>query len=65
MNETTNKPNAELAPGSKEACDAGCKCPRYDNRHGRGMYNDENGVPQFVTIEDCPLHGWPTKEIPT
>lgn len=55
----------ELKPGSIEAFAAGCKCPRMDNRWGRGIYDDENGVAQFVTAQNCPLHGWPEEEIPT
>lgn len=44
-------------PGSTEAIVAGCKCPVIDNRRGRGLYEDSNGVAQYVVREDCPLHG--------
>lgn len=51
----TDKPN----PGSNEAVEAGCSCPRMDNSHGRGAYGGAKGEdarPQFWIREDCPLH---------
>lgn len=45
-------------PGSPEAIEQGCKCPRYDNCHGDGYSIDRaTGAPMFVVREDCPLHG--------
>jgi hypothetical protein len=44
-------------PGTKEAIEAGCKCPRMDNDWGKGAYNDENGNPLFWYNSDCQLHG--------
>jgi hypothetical protein len=40
-------------PGSPEAAKAGCTCPVFDNRNGRGYWTD--GV--FVIRDNCPLHG--------
>ena len=55
----TNKtPN----PGSPEAIKIGCKCPRCDNRHGLGVYEDENGNPLFWISGDCPIHGMELRE---
>lgn len=50
-----DKPN----PGSQEAVDLGCTCPRMDNGHGRGYLggvNDENGYTVFVMTVGCPVH---------
>jgi len=44
------KPN----PGSDEALDKGCKCPRYDNGFGKGSYKGTG----FIVSADCPLHDW-------
>lgn len=44
------KPN----PGSDEAVDLGCKCPRMDNNHGKWAPWGEDG---WWIIESCPLHG--------
>lgn len=50
-------------PGSDEAKDLGCLCPRMDNDHGRGFPwprtdgLDPNEHPSFWINEDCPLHG--------
>lgn len=46
-----------MNPGSKEAIDAGCKCPVLDNERGRGAYLGEDGKPVFWISELCPLHG--------
>lgn len=35
-------------PGSSEAKDLGCLCPRMDNSHG------QPGV--FVIVDGCPVH---------
>lgn len=46
-------------PGSREALDAGCRCPVLDNGHGRGYMGgvtDEQGRTVFVYAEGCPLH---------
>lgn len=44
-------------PGSREAKEAGCRCPSLDNARGRGVFTDEKGVPQFWITDGCPLHG--------
>lgn len=49
MSAATARPN----PGSQEAHDQGCTCPRLDNAYGRGHYC--SGL--FVMRDDCPLHG--------
>ncbi len=52
-------------PGSPEAIEQGCKCPRYDNCHGDGYSIDRaTGEPLFVQNGDCPLHGVATEEEP-
>lgn len=54
--------NAEPNPGSREALDAGCRCPVLDNAHGRGYLGgvkDEQGDTVFVMVVDCPIHGTP------
>jgi len=48
--------NDKLKPGSKEAIDAGCKCPVIDNRNGKGYMTDENGKPLYIFNEDCRIH---------
>ena len=50
---------SDLNPGSKEAIDAGCKCPVIDNGRGVGWMGgvkDENGETIFVVSERCDLH---------
>ena len=44
-------------PGSPEARDAGCRCPRMDNANGAGIgcLGDRFG---WVISGDCPLHGF-------
>ncbi len=46
------KPN----PGSPEAVEQGCECPRSDNHHGEGFPYPgiENNV--FWINEECPVH---------
>lgn len=51
----TNKHN----PGSKEAIDAGCTCPRMDNCNGKG-YMGMSGV--FVYNQDCQYHSEQVKK---
>lgn len=50
------KPN----PGSDEAVELGCKCPRMDNCYGKGYRIVDNQLqfahPQFVISGDCELH---------
>ncbi len=43
------KPN----PGSEEAIEAGCQCPRVDNHYGKGAYGDGKA---FWYSETCPIH---------
>lgn len=42
-------------PGSLEAIEHGCICPRMDNRNGLGVY-EVNGKPVFWYSSDCPVH---------
>ena len=46
-------------PGSKEACDSGCKCPVMDNEYGAG-YHGQKGI--FVISDDCPIHCFPPSQ---
>lgn len=46
----------EYSPGSDEALAEGCTCPVLDNSHGRGYM----GTDTYVTVADCPLHGFET-----
>jgi len=41
-------------PGSPEAVEAGCACPRMDNHHGKGRPTLEGFI--FFVSELCPLH---------
>jgi len=41
------KPN----PGSDEAVEQGCICPRMDNNYGKGCYKGG-----FIYMMNCPLH---------
>lgn len=45
----------KLKPGSPEAKEAGCLCPRSDNAHGRGAWGTDGEI-YFITTH-CPLHG--------
>lgn len=56
---TKPKNLSQLNPGSKEACNAGCKCPVMDNTYGAGYYR-QKGI--FVISGDCPIHA---NQIPT
>ena len=49
-------------PGSYEAMEQGCSCPRLDNNHGWG--SDLYGKDMFWIDGSCPIHGSkePTKE---
>lgn len=51
-------------PGSREARAQGCKCPVYDNAHGKGRGGDgeRNG---WYMATDCPLHGAQLAQGPT
>lgn len=44
------------APGSPEAVENGCKCAVIDNRRGRGMYTDTDGVAIYTVSFNCPIH---------
>lgn len=48
-----------LNPGSPEAVESGCICPRSDNSHGKGIMGGAvyEGEVQFVINGACPLHG--------
>ena len=41
-------------PGSLEAIDLGCTCPRMDNANGLGLSFD--GKREWWRSADCPLH---------
>lgn len=43
----------KYSPGSIEAIDSGCTCPRMDNNNGKG-YMGMSGI--FVYNEDCKYH---------
>jgi hypothetical protein len=46
-------------PGSPEAVQSGCTCPRLDNAHGKGYMggvHGPDGQPMFVISGDCPVH---------
>jgi hypothetical protein len=59
----TKKPKVGVVipnPGSDEALEQGCKCPRLDNNRGKGIhYSTGSGGEGFLwwQSEDCPLHG--------
>ena len=42
----------EYPPGSQEAIEHSCCCPRLDNSHGEGYMGTDN----YVIRADCPLH---------
>lgn len=44
-------------PGSDEAKEAGCLCPRVDNSYGKGWYGMGESHGLYVMREDCPIHG--------
>ena len=46
------KPN----PGSDEAYEQGCTCPRMDNAHGKGAWGTSGEDAIFWQNEKCPLH---------
>lgn len=48
---------AQPNPGSKEAIEAGCRCPVLDNGHGRGFPWPGCDTPQFWISDNCPVHG--------
>lgn len=43
-----------MNPGSPEAIDAGCTCPRMDNANGRGIPTRYGTL--FYYASNCPLH---------
>lgn len=43
-----------MNPGSAEAIEAGCTCPRMDNANGRGIPGPDGTL--FYYASDCPLH---------
>lgn len=45
-------------PGSEKAVKMGCKCPVFDNRHGKGYFGQPN---IFVYNCECKLHNSPVK----
>lgn len=45
------------APGSPKAIKNGCTCPVVDNGHGKGYYVAEDGVPVYVVLTLCKIHG--------
>jgi len=49
----TTQPN----PGSDEAIEQGCRCPRLDNAKGRGAWGSEGEDAVFWITPSCPLHG--------
>ena len=50
----------EPNPGSKEAIEQGCTCPRMDNNNGAGVLF--NGEIVFWYHATCPLHVEESKE---
>jgi hypothetical protein len=48
-------------PGSKEAIEAGCKCPVIDNHHGEGIpmvHPDTQEIQRAYWMDaDCIIHG--------
>ena len=55
MGESKTKIDFRPYPGSREARDAGCRCPIIDNAHGRGYMCDNHE--RFVVNDNCPIHG--------
>lgn len=53
----------DLPPGSPEAVEAGCSCPRVDNAYGRGFrsFLGDPHADRFVISAGCSLHGWRLK----
>lgn len=47
-------------PGTKEAIEAGCKCPVIDNNYGKGYYGVAG---EFAYNMDCKLHTMPMSEL--
>ena len=51
-------------PGSLEAIELGCTCPRVDNGRGRGSGRfDQAGNPMFWVNGGCPLHVNPPMQV--
>ena len=49
------------APGSKQAIQAGCTCPIYDNCHGWGTLLYGKG--KYYIRLDCPIHAIHSKDM--
>lgn len=54
--DTRDKSKFEPLPGSPEAIEKGCTCPRGENNHGRGYLGDGEKY-GYVMMGNCPLHG--------
>lgn len=54
MNERVTAEYPKGTPGSLEAIEQGCLCPRMDNNNGRGV--TLNGNTMFWFVSDCPVH---------
>ncbi len=60
---TDTKPTSKIPnPGSKEAIDLGCICPRMDNNMGLGFWIGRKADAHFWYSSDCPLHVIETEE---
>lgn len=48
------------APGSPEAAERGCSCPREENQHGKGAHivNATPGKVYFAVDSVCEMHGF-------
>lgn len=61
IDSNTETPSTETTPnpGSNEAVEQGCICPRVDNGWGQGVLMVLGGLEavRFVTNLNCPLHG--------
>lgn len=46
-------------PGSDEARELGCTCPRMDNDYGKGIPHATDGCAEtkWYISSECPLHG--------
>ena len=49
-------------PGTREASDAGCRCPILDNCHGKGYFGDGEKY-GWVVSSSCSLHAQDVREI--
>ena len=55
MREKQKPPATTPTPGSDAARGRGCRCPQFDNGHGRGFLM--HGERVYWIAEGCPLHG--------